>query len=681
MANEQDSPDGFEPVPDYLGSEPEQPYVFTPGRPRATMLPFDRLFPRDFERLCYRLILCEAPEIKGCHLYGVSGEEQHGIDIVGVKPTQPLQRPSYYQCKNVKSFSGSDLDDAVKKFETGAFGAAASELILIVRAPSKTNLIDAYLRQRARLATNQIDLDLWTEEQLKEKLDYQPGIVEKFFGPAWADEFCIRATNQYKSSVLAALTEAAKTDPVLAVANDRSAGFQSHRSQNIYGDWFNKFSIRNQEVIIEANLPIGRSPLASCLILLRQQSASAVQIVLSHSEMIRDLFAGHGSGASEHRGFYRYRLEAPRSGVMISIASVRINVSNVVYGHLCEAVDGLFSVFEEALVQLDRDWESEGYQFSALDDGKTVVLLGELPYSVWQEINMIANPRRTQEVQERLPGLRTTLHSLRVWTDERTPSMDAGHHLSIWRGAIQDTEIWNGDSHLSVGLFWQPPDQFHNESTEARGTRGYWGCETAVNWIRSELITSCLTGQTSTKGTLATWLSGRGSRERPKDNYAVLYPFYSKKIQMMLPLPLTFTATSLLDLLERLWAFADYISWKKQFPATVLLSIYAALRFSLRHVDLPYLGYIINKLDLCTARIKDQRDLISEISNKAEAISASGHVSSGRVELGIRGLKEVINHGATLNAAELGKIAELLEPLAAEHDQQIRLQLHVPRVI
>jgi hypothetical protein len=150
---------------------------------------------------------------------------------------------------------------------------------------------------------------------------------------------------------------------------------------------------------------------------------------------------------------------------------------------------------------------------------------------------------------------------------------------------------------------------------------------------------------------------------------------------MMLPLPLTFTATSLLDLLERLWAFADYISWKKQFPATVLLSIYAALRFSLRHVDLPYLGYIINKLDLCTARIKDQRDLISEISNKAEAISASGHVSSGRVELGIRGLKEVINHGATLNAAELGKIAELLEPLAAEHDQQIRLQLHVPRVI
>jgi hypothetical protein len=195
MANEQDSPDGFEPVPDYLGSEPEQPYVFTPGRPRATMLPFDRLFPRDFERLCYRLILCEAPEIKGCHLYGVSGEEQHGIDIVGVKPTQPLQRPSYYQCKNVKSFSGSDLDDAVKKFETGAFGAAASELILIVRAPSKTNLIDAYLRQRARLATNQIDLDLWTEEQLKEKLDYQPGIVEKFasslFGVGGNDRSCL----------------------------------------------------------------------------------------------------------------------------------------------------------------------------------------------------------------------------------------------------------------------------------------------------------------------------------------------------------------------------------------------------------------------------------------------------------------------------------------------------------
>ena len=326
--------------------------------------------------------------------------------------------------------------------------------------------------------------------------------------------------------------------------------------------------------------------------------------------------------------------------------------------------------------------DSEGYQFSALDDGKTVVLLGELPYLVWQKINMIANLGRTQEVQERLCGLRTTLHSLRVWTDEQTLSIDAGHHLSIWRGAIRDTEMWNGDSYLSVSLFWQLPDHgFHDESTEARGTRGYWGCETAINWIKSELITGCLTEQTSTKGTLAAWLSRIGSRERPKDDCDVTYPFFSKKVQMMLPLPLTFTAASLLDLLERLWAFADYVSWKKQFPATVLLGIYAALRFSLRRVNLLYLGYIINKLDLCNARIEDQHDLISEISNKAAAISASSHVSSGQIELGTRALKEVVRRGATLNAAELGKIAELLEPLAAEHDQQVRLQLHVPRFI
>jgi hypothetical protein len=626
-------------------------------------------------------------------LYGVEGEKQHGIDIIGIRPNQPLHRPTYYQCKNVEKFSGADLNKAIDAFQTGPFAAKASELVLIVRAPSKTNLLDAFMIRRLELAPRQIDLELWAEEELFEKLDYHPEIIDKFFGPQWASEFCIRRRTRLTESTLALLIDAAKTDPVFSTRDDRTMGFTPSRSQNIYGDFFNNFVIRNREVIIRANLPIGREPLATCMISFRQQSASAVQIALSHSEMIRSLFAGHGSGASKQRGFYRYSVDPPYSGVMIGLGDTRLNVSDTTYGHLCEAVDGLFAVFKDALAQLDRDWESSGYQFFVRSDAKLFIQLGDLPYQVWQRIVKVSTARETEENDDQvrrdikgnthpLRGVSAHLHALRVHTYRSTAEIDAGRHLSIWRGPVEDISTWNGEPYLKVDLFWQPPAGVSRLTTQARGRRGYWGCETTVKWIETELLNAYFRGVV-VEAARSYWVA---FKRKPKPPAVQTQPaeglFHCKKEPMLLPLPSEFTPASLLEMLERLWAFTNYVSWKEQFNSSVMLGVYAALRFSLKYVQLSYLDYVINNLDLEKNAIMGQSDLIQEIVRKSEMLSGSDYVPSAVVEYGIRALKEVIAKGeGQLNSSELGKVAELLETLIIEHDEQMLLQLHTPKSI
>ena len=86
------------PVPSYLETPP-QSIVPPPVTTRAQSLPFDKLRPDDFERLCLRLVRKEGG-VSHCRLYGEPGQAQEGIDFYA---QQTLSSKLHaYQCKRVQ---------------------------------------------------------------------------------------------------------------------------------------------------------------------------------------------------------------------------------------------------------------------------------------------------------------------------------------------------------------------------------------------------------------------------------------------------------------------------------------------------------------------------------------------------------------------------------------------------
>ena len=79
----------------------------------AAYLPFDRLSPVDFERLCLWLVDREG-YVRGEHL-GLAGSEQ-GRDVIAYRPTGHEEELWYFQCKRYRSIRAKTLKDEVDKY-------------------------------------------------------------------------------------------------------------------------------------------------------------------------------------------------------------------------------------------------------------------------------------------------------------------------------------------------------------------------------------------------------------------------------------------------------------------------------------------------------------------------------------------------------------------------------------
>lgn len=148
-----------------------------PAETRVQDLPLNELSWEQFEALCAALIEAN-PMTVDCHLRGVSGDDQKGIDIAatqrGVDEKDELWA---YQCKRYKSFTPSQVEKVLSKI---AFQADYHVLMLSIEAGVR-------LRE---VADQKPDFFLWDRKDICRKLKNYPGIVEDFFGPAWRKAFC-----------------------------------------------------------------------------------------------------------------------------------------------------------------------------------------------------------------------------------------------------------------------------------------------------------------------------------------------------------------------------------------------------------------------------------------------------------------------------------------------------------
>ena len=143
-----------------------------------------RLDGRNFERLLRR-VAQRVDGLVNVRFYGVPGQRQHGIDIVGWDDSGAAV---VLQAKNVDSFGESEFDDAVATFKSGRRPFSPVRLVIgVALSGRRTQLIDRLANAETLLG---ISVSLYDSDHLDDVLRSHPAIVAEFFGAEAAQRFC-----------------------------------------------------------------------------------------------------------------------------------------------------------------------------------------------------------------------------------------------------------------------------------------------------------------------------------------------------------------------------------------------------------------------------------------------------------------------------------------------------------
>ena len=153
--------------------------------PMLDLLPTHEMSWPNFENLLKR-VAREIEGLRAVRLYGVPGQAQDGIDMVGINPDGENEA---VQGKKYQAFKVRDLDKAVAKYLRGALPFTIRRLTVGVSCRANDKRVAKRLielnEQHAAL-----ELDLWDRDRLSEILRGRPDIVREFFGEATAVRFC-----------------------------------------------------------------------------------------------------------------------------------------------------------------------------------------------------------------------------------------------------------------------------------------------------------------------------------------------------------------------------------------------------------------------------------------------------------------------------------------------------------
>jgi hypothetical protein len=156
--------------------------VIPPPVARATQpLPLDSLEPRDFEKLC--LEVAERELGRSFHLYGRSGDEQHGIDVMS--DDEPDERIAI-QCKRVESFHPADVQHELAKVATYPNRLEAYYLFIQCEVSPKVRDFEAAHYGRTKMGPI-TKLGIWDKSDLDRRIAKYPNLIGAYFGLAWRD--------------------------------------------------------------------------------------------------------------------------------------------------------------------------------------------------------------------------------------------------------------------------------------------------------------------------------------------------------------------------------------------------------------------------------------------------------------------------------------------------------------
>jgi hypothetical protein len=134
----------------------------------AHILPFDRLSPADFERLCLWLVGREG--YTRVEHVGLSGNDR-GLDLLAWRKGRRIG----FQCKRCLRFGPAEASAAVTKVLSSQW--SPDEIILIVACS-----VSAATRESARVQAGPTHCQIWGISELDELVNRHPDIIAHFFG-------------------------------------------------------------------------------------------------------------------------------------------------------------------------------------------------------------------------------------------------------------------------------------------------------------------------------------------------------------------------------------------------------------------------------------------------------------------------------------------------------------------
>ena len=142
-------------------------------RPPATgsrhPLPFEKLSPEDFERLCYALVRREGYD--AAEHEGAAGADE-GCDILAQQNGQRV----IFQCKRYPRLSPSDAAAVVDKILDLPADQRPQKLVLIVAGTASHQA-----RERFRERAGSMACEVWARTELDERVHRDPNLLEQFF--------------------------------------------------------------------------------------------------------------------------------------------------------------------------------------------------------------------------------------------------------------------------------------------------------------------------------------------------------------------------------------------------------------------------------------------------------------------------------------------------------------------
>jgi len=160
-----------------VAQNPETEVAKPPITGNAHVLPFDRLDPLTFERLC--LWLVEAEGYADAAHYGLAGSDD-GRDIVALKTRGNRSEVWYFQCKRRKRLETSDLTDTVEAITAlKDLPKKPIGLVFITTCAVSAQMRDAVEKHAKQ---RRLRIHIWAGTELDRKAKRHADLLNEFFG-------------------------------------------------------------------------------------------------------------------------------------------------------------------------------------------------------------------------------------------------------------------------------------------------------------------------------------------------------------------------------------------------------------------------------------------------------------------------------------------------------------------
>lgn len=442
---------------------------YVPPKGSNTLL-FEDMHSETFEQLCWWLLQKDYT-LSGCQRLGHKGKvSQHGIDIFAFDRLR-RDRLLVFECKCWRNFSGAELTKAVDHFLANEWAESAGHFTLILAQRSIKSLDRHWIAAHKKLLARGIEGELWTAEQLTEKLQTAPDVLTRFFSGPDIQHYCNRWMQKvgFHEALLKAMTDPRRD--VAALAHDfLTKG--AVNTEDLTSRYINDrhWSLRQPWIEVSALLPSIEQYPGSAIVSIKMPDTEGVMVVLDQQWLLSHLLGNQGEPLlAKVRPFFKGVAGQQRNNQIIDLKNCRFFLPEKAAQEVASVADEFSLAYLQALRQLETQWEAQNFPFVNWLGTRVVVCVVDA--WVWHSVIEFANAHDTRNGT-------SEWHKFHNAPNRLMPVSAAGYHGVFFGATIAG--LCHEDQ---VAILWEPLTAHHRPFSEQG-----WSCTKTYQWLVDELL-------------------------------------------------------------------------------------------------------------------------------------------------------------------------------------------------